>query len=270
MPSSDPTAGVPSRPVPPERPLVVLPTFQEAENIADVLGRIRAALPAAMVVVVDDGSPDGTADLAVAAAAELGQVEVLRRPGKAGLGSAYRYGFAWGLAHGFDALIEMDADLSHDPAMLPTLLAPLGAGYDLAIGSRYVPGGSTPKWKWYRLLLSKGGNRYAGVMLGLGVRDATAGFRAYRADLLGGLDLSSIRAEGYGFQIEMTYEARRAGAQIIEVPISFRDRVRGTSKMSGRIVVEALALVTWWGVRDRVLRRQRRPSPQPLKPADCR
>lgn len=271
MPSPDPTTGAPSpQPMLPQRPLVVLPTFQEAENIADVLGRIRAALPAATVVVVDDSSPDGTADLAVAAGRELGQVEVLRRPGKAGLGSAYRYGFAWGLERGFDALIEMDADLSHDPTVLPMLLAPLGAGYDLAIGSRYVPGGSTPKWKWYRLLLSKGGNRYAGLVLGLGVHDATAGFRAYRADLLGGLDLSTIRAEGYGFQIEMTYEARRAGARILEVPISFRDRVRGTSKMSGRIVVEALVLVTWWGLRDRVLRRARHPSPQPLRSADWR
>jgi dolichol-phosphate mannosyltransferase len=240
----------------PARPLVVLPTYQEAENIADVLARVRAALPAASVLVVDDGSPDGTADLAVAAGKELGHVEVLRRPAKAGLGSAYRDGFRWGIAHGHDALIEMDADLSHDPATLPALLAPLADGYDLCIGSRYVPGGSTPAWKWYRLLLSKAGNRYAEMVLDLGVHDATAGFRAYRADLIERLALDDIKAEGYGFQIEMTYETRRAGGRVTEVPIAFTDRVRGTSKMSGRIIVEALLLVTWWGLRDRVLRRR--------------
>jgi len=240
------------------RPLVVLPTFNEAENVGEVLRRVRTALPASDVLVVDDGSPDGTADLAEAAATEVGGVHVLRRPGKAGLGSAYRAGFRWGLERGYDALVEMDADLQHDPADLPSLLGPLDTGADLVIGSRYVAGGSTPAWAWYRLQLSRWGNRYAGFILGLGVHDATAGFRAYRADLLRGVDLDAVRADGYGFQIEMCYVARAAGATVVEVPIRFGDRHRGTSKMSSRIVFEALLLVTWWGLRDRVLRRRRR------------
>lgn len=249
------------------RTLVVLPTYQEAENIADVLGQIRAALPGASVLVVDDGSPDGTADLAEGVAETLGQINVLRRSAKSGLGSAYRAGFAWGIERGYEALIEMDADLSHDPRSLPSLVAPLHRGIDLSIGSRYVEGGSTPAWTWHRLLLSKSGNRYAGIVLRLGVRDATAGFRAYRASLLQRIELDEVRAEGYGFQIEMTYETRLAGGSITEVPIAFTDRIRGTSKMSSRIVVEALLLVTWWGVRDRILRRRRRSAPAELTPA---
>ncbi|MGI8664247.1 MAG: polyprenol monophosphomannose synthase [Acidimicrobiales bacterium] len=239
------------------RPLVIVPTFNESENIAEVLRRVRAALPSAAVLVVDDGSPDGTADLAESIGADLGQVAVLRRPGKAGLGSAYRAGFRWGIDHGHDALVEMDADLQHDPADLPSLVAPLDRDADLVVGSRYVPGGSTPDWAWHRLLLSRGGNRYAGLVLGIDVRDATAGFRAYRADLLSRIDLDAVRADGYGFQIEMCYQARRAGGSITEVPIRFGDRERGESKMSSRIVFEALLLVTWWGLRDRVLRRRR-------------
>ena len=242
---------------PAARPLVVLPTYNEAENIAEVLGLVRAALPTAEVLVVDDGSPDGTADVAERAGAALGGgVSVLRRPGKAGLGSAYRDGFRWGIAHGHDALIEMDADLQHDPAALPDLIAPLGESADLVVGSRYIPGGSTPEWAWSRLQLSRWGNRYAGAMLSIGVRDATSGFRAYRAELLGRIDLDAINADGYGFQIEMCYATRKVGGAITEVPIRFGDRQRGASKMSSRIVVEALLLVTWWGVRDRILRRR--------------
>jgi dolichol-phosphate mannosyltransferase len=237
------------------RPLVVIPTYQEAVNIATVLQRVRAALPRATVLVVDDGSPDGTADLAEASGAELGQVEVLRRPGKAGLGSAYRAGFAKGLADGFDVLIEMDADLSHDPADLPRLVGAVEDGASLAIGSRYVPGGSTPSWPFHRRMLSRWGNRYAGAVLGLGVRDATAGFRAYRAPTLEAIDYETTSADGYAFQVEMAYRVHTVGGTIVELPISFSDRVRGTSKMSGRIVVEAMLLVTWWGIRDRVLRR---------------
>lgn len=241
------------------RCLIVLPTYQEAENISDVLHKARAALPDAAILVVDDGSPDGTAELAEATAAELGGgVEVLRRASKAGLGSAYRAGFARGLAEGYDVMFEMDSDLSHDPAALPQLLAAVEAGADLVIGSRYVAGGSIPNWATHRLLLSRWGNRYVGAVLGLGVRDATAGFRAYRATLLDAIDLDGIRAEGYAFQIEMTYETIAVGGTITEVPIAFTDRVRGTSKMSGRIVVEAMVLVTWWGIRDRILRRGRR------------
>jgi dolichol-phosphate mannosyltransferase len=229
--------------------LVVLPTYNESENIDHVLRRIRASLPAATVLVVDDGSPDGTADQAEILAKELGSIEVMRRAGKSGLGSAYRAGFAWGLERGFDACIEMDADLSHEPEALPALVAPLADGKELVIGSRYIPGGVIPNWAWHRRLLSRAGNVYASMLLGLGVADATAGFRAYGAPLLARLDLDSIRAEGYGFQIEMTYAAKRAGATIVEIPIRFVDRVEGESKMSTFIVAEALGLVTLWGIQ---------------------
>jgi dolichol-phosphate mannosyltransferase len=240
------------------RALVVVPTYNEASNIATVIQRVRAAVPDARVLVVDDGSPDGTADLAEAVGREVGAVDVLRRTEKAGLGSAYRAGFAWGMEREAPVLIEMDADLQHEPAAIPDLLAPIEAGTaDLVIGSRYVPGGSIPRWRLHRRLLSRWGNRYSSFMLDLGVADATAGFRAYRADLLGQLELETVRADGYGFQIEMTYRARRAGGRITEVPISFGTRQSGESKMSGRIVVEALLFVTWWCVRDRVLRRGR-------------
>lgn len=240
------------------RALVVIPTYQEAENIVVVLEQVRAAVPDAEVLVVDDSSPDGTADLADAVGAEHGGVTVLRRPGKAGLGSAYRAGFAWGLEQGFDALVEMDADLSHDPATLPRLLDALGDDVDLVIGSRYVPGGAVPNWPTHRLLLSRWGNRYVHIALGLPVNDATAGFRAYRGESLARIDLARVRADGYAFQIEMAYMVERGGGRIVEVPIAFTDRVRGTSKMSGRIVVEAMVLVSWWGFRDRILRRRSR------------
>jgi dolichol-phosphate mannosyltransferase len=237
------------------RPLVVLPTYNEAENIAAIVERVGAAVPSATLLVVDDGSPDGTADLAVAAGVELGgdRVEVLRRGAKAGLGTAYGAGFRWGIEHGHDALIQMDSDFQHDPDSLPGLIAPLNNGADVVIGSRYVSGGSIPDhWPWHRRNLSRWGNRYASAMLGLGVHDATAGFRAYRADFLACLDLDAIRADGYGFQIEMTYRTRLAGGTIVEVPIQFGERHRGESKMSMQIVVEAFALVTRWGLRDRV------------------
>jgi glycosyltransferase involved in cell wall biosynthesis len=235
------------------RALVVLPTYQEAENIVEVLRRLRAAAPAADILVVDDSSPDGTAALARAAGQETGGVDVLVRTTKSGLGSAYRAGFAEGLARGYDILVEMDSDLSHDPARLPALLRAVEDGADLAVGSRYVPGGAIPGWPAHRRWLSRAGNRYADFVLGLSVRDATSGFRAYRADALRRVDLSSVRADGYGFQIEMAYRVAGNGGAIVELPIEFVDRTRGTSKMSGRIIVEALLLVTWWGVRDRVL-----------------
>ena len=237
---------------------MVIPTYQEAENIADVLRRVRAAAPQVSVLVVDDGSPDGTADLAERVGEEVGQVRVLRRTEKAGLGSAYRAGFDDGLAAGHDVLIEMDADFSHDPADLPRLLAAVADGADLAIGSRYVPGGQTPGWPVHRRAISVGGNLYVRMVLGLGVRDATAGFRAYRAELLRSIDFHTTAADGYAFQVEMAYRVRQVGGAITEIPISFSDRVRGTSKMSSRIVVEAMLLVTWWAFRDRVLRRGRR------------
>lgn len=228
---------------------MVLPTYNESENIDNVLRRIRGALPDATVLVVDDGSPDGTAELAELVAKDLGGIEILRREGKSGLGSAYRAGFRWGLDHGYDACVEMDADLSHDPDALPGLVAPLDRGYELSVGSRYAPGGSIPNWAWHRRLLSRGGNVYASALLGLGVADSTSGFRAYAASVLRRIDLDDIRADGYGFQIEMTYEAKRVGAPIVEVPIRFVDRVEGESKMSMHIVVEAFALVTWWGIK---------------------
>jgi dolichol-phosphate mannosyltransferase len=240
------------------KPLIVLPTYNEAENIVEVLDRTRDAVPEADVLVIDDGSPDGTADLAERwGVAHGGGLTVLRRPAKAGLGSAYRAGFALGLGQGYDALIEMDSDLSHDPASLPALLNAVDSGADLAIGSRYVPGGAIPDWPKHREYLSRSGSLYARIMLGLQVRDATSGFRCYAGPMLSRIDLDAITADGYGFQIEMAYAVARRGGRVVEVPISFTDRVRGTSKMSGRIVVEALVLVTWWALRDRVLRRGR-------------
>ena len=237
-------------------PCIVIPTYNEIENIETVLRRVRRAVPDATILVVDDNSPDGTADLAESLGAQLGHVRVLRRARKDGLGNAYRAGFAHALEAGHHAIVEMDADLSHDPDDLVRLLAAIEDGADLAIGSRYVPGGSTPNWPMHRLLLSRWGNRYAGVVLGLGVRDATAGFRAYSARVVRAMDVPRTKADGYGFQVEMTHAARRAGGRIVELPISFSDRQHGTSKMSGRIVVEAMLLVTWWGVRDRLRRRR--------------
>lgn len=240
------------------RSLIILPTYDEAENIVDLLRAVRGSVPDAHVLVVDDGSPDGTADLATGMGDELGQIMVLRRAEKRGLGAAYRAGFRQGLAEGFDALVEMDSDFSHDPAALPSLLSALEHGADLVIGSRYVPGGTIPDWSWHRRFLSRWGNRYAAGMLGLAVNDATAGYRAYRATMLSQIELDAVKADGYSFQIEMTYEVVARQGRVVEVPIAFTDRVRGTSKMSSRIVFEALALVTWWGLRDRLKGGRRR------------
>jgi len=233
---------------------VCTPTYIEAENIEEFLRRARAALPEADILVLDDNSPDGTADIAERVAAELGQIEVLRRPEKRGLGNAYRAGFAIGIARGFEVICQIDADLSHDPEVLPELIAAIDAGADLAIGSRYVPGGSIPDWAPLRRAISKIGNTYARTMLRLPVRDATSGFRAYRAGVLEAIDLDHVQADGYGFQVEMAYQVHALGGHIAEVPIEFRDRTLGRSKMSMRIVVEALWLVTRWGARDRLHR----------------
>jgi glycosyltransferase involved in cell wall biosynthesis len=230
-----------------------MPTYNEAANIEDVLRRIRVAVPTAEVLVVDDGSPDGTATIAAALGDELGQIMVLRRTAKEGLGAAYKAGFALGLADGADILVEMDADLSHDPSALPAIISAAEHGADLVIGSRYVPGGSIPNWSFGRRSLSRWGNRYAAGVLGLAINDATSGYRAYRASMLLQLDLDAVRADGYAFQIEMTYRVVRLSGSVVELPISFIDRTRGTSKMSSRIVVEALLLVTAWGVRDRMV-----------------
>ena len=240
--------------------LVVLPTYNESATIAEVLRRIRASAPDTVdVLVVDDSSPDGTADLAEALAAEIGGIEVLRRPAKAGLGSAYREGFKTGLGRGYEALVEMDADLSHDPSVLGALLAELYSGADIAIGTRYMPGGKIPDWSWHRRAISRAGNLYARWMLGLSARDATSGYRAYHRRALERINLTAVRADGYGFQVEMAYKVERAGGTLAEVPIEFYERTLGRSKMSSRIVVEALVLVTWWGVsgRYRARRKQR-------------
>ena len=243
------------------RTLVITPTYVEAENIEEFLRRARAAVPDADILVVDDNSPDGTADIAEKVAAELGGIDVLRRPSKKGLGSAYRAGFAIGLEKGYDVLVQIDADLSHDPSVLPRLLGEVEAGADLAIGSRYVPGGEIPHWPWFRRALSRYGNLYAGIVLGTGVEDATSGYRAYRADTLKAIDYSTTRAKGYGFQMETAYRVHTWGGRIVETPIVFTDRVRGYSKMTWGIFAEELLLVTWWGVRDRLRRLWRRLRP---------
>lgn len=230
------------------RTLVVLPTFNEVQTIEEVLRRTRAALPDAGILVVDDGSPDGTAALARRIASELGGIDVLERDSQRGLGDAYRAGFKWGMARGAEVLIEMDSDLSHDPDALPDLVAPI-ENHDLVIGSRYIPGGSIPRWGIHRRLLSKGANLYSAFMLGVPVHDWTSGFRAYRASILSAMDLESVQADGYGFQIEMTYRAAGAGGRITETPIRFVDRKAGQSKMSYSIIVEALILVTTSGIK---------------------
>lgn len=236
------------------RTLVILPTYNELRTVGTMLKAVRAALPEAEILVVDDASPDGTGDVARAVATELGQISVLTRATKDGLGRAYLAGFSWGLDRGFDVLVEMDCDFSHDPASLPQLVPAVDEKYDLAIGSRYVPGGSTPGWPASRRMLSRAGNAWANYCLSLGVKDATGGFRAYSAGLLRRMPLDSIQARGYGFQIEMTYKALRCGASVIEVPIRFIDRAEGTSKMSSFVVLEALALVTAWGYKERTRR----------------
>jgi dolichol-phosphate mannosyltransferase len=229
------------------RTLVVIPTYNEAETITALLEAVRTAAPDVDVLVVDDGSPDGTGKLAEDAGARLGQIEVLHRNAKAGLGTAYRAGFAVGLEQGYDAFVEMDADFSHDPSALPGLLE-AAEDHEVVIGSRYVPGAAIPNWTLARLALSRGGNLYASLLLSLHVADSTAGFRVYRRSVLERMQYATVRADGYAFQIEMTYRARGAGASIKEVPITFIDRVQGTSKMSSAIVVEALLLVTAWAI----------------------
>lgn len=252
------------------RVLVVLPTYNEVANIDRVLEAVRSSCPSAHVLVVDDSSPDGTADLVKHAGARLGEIDLLVRPAKDGLGNAYRAGFAWGLEHGFDAFVEMDSDFSHDPLDLPRLLEPIERGEaELVIGSRYVPGGAIPNWSTRRRLLSRLGNIYANYALHLGVEDSTAGYRAYAGSLLGRLDLDAVRADSYGFQVEMTYFAVRAGARVLELPIRFVDRVEGESKMSGHTVTEALLLVTVLAAKRLLaplLRRGPAPGTPPSRP----
>lgn len=227
------------------RTLVVLPTYNEILNIDSMLRAIRNSVPTAHILVVDDGSPDGTAYRVKVLIDEIGEISLLERSEKSGLGGAYRAGFRWGLERGFEHFVEIDCDFSHDPSALPRLLD-AAQQFDVVIGSRYVPGGTIPNWPWSRRLLSRGGNQYASVMLGLHVADSTSGYRVYSRRALEKIQFETVSADGYGFQIEMTYRARRHGASIVEVPISFTDRQLGQSKMSGAIVIEALYLVTKW------------------------
>jgi len=242
------------------RATVIIPTYNEAGNIANICARVRAALPTAAILVVDDGSPDGTAELARRAGDEVGNVTVLERSGKAGLGTAYRAGLAHALDAGAEVCIQIDADLSHDPDALPALVANVELGADLAIGSRYVPGGRTVDWPWARRALSRWGNRYAAGLLGLAVNDATAGFRAYSADALRRMEFATVQAEGYGFQVEMTHRLVRVGGRIVEFPITFRDRTVGESKLDKGIIGEASLLVLRLWRDDLQGRRARRRS----------
>ena len=234
------------------RVLVVVPTYDEAETLPGTLARLRAAVPDADVLVVDDGSPDGTGDLAEQAAAADPGVHVLHRSGKQGLGKAYVAGFGWALERGYDVVVEMDADGSHQPEELPRLLDALAAerehgSADLVIGSRWVPGGRVVHWPWHREVLSRGANTFTRLAMGLPVRDATAGFRAYRAPVLASLHLAEVESQGYCFQMDMAWRVHLAGGVIREVPIEFVERVQGRSKMSNTIVLEALVRVTAWG-----------------------
>ena len=252
-----------------ERPgvgvLVCIPTYDERDNLPRTLARLRAAVPEAQVLVIDDGSPDGTGEVADAIAATDDHVHVLHRTEKAGLGAAYTAGFAWGLDRGADVLVEMDADGSHAPEDLPRLLQAVTEGADLALGSRYVPGGRVRDWPASRLLLSRGGNAYTRLVLGVPVRDATAGYRAYRADVLKTLDLEAVHSQGYCFQVDLLWRTVRHGFRVVEVPITFTERQLGASKMSGGIVAEALWRVTVWGVASRVRALRSRRAVQPSR-----
>jgi dolichol-phosphate mannosyltransferase len=229
------------------RALVIVPTFNERESITEVARRLFDATGArADLLVIDDGSPDGTAELVKQIAADRTDIHLLERPGKMGLGSAYRTGFAWAMERDYWAVVEMDADLSHDPADVPRLLDALEDA-DLVIGSRYVAGGGTRNWGLVRRLLSRLGNVYARMWLGFDVRDATAGFRAYRITWLQELGLTTVLSEGYAFQVEMTFRTHLAGRRIAEVPITFVERATGASKMSKKIVAEALLRIAGWG-----------------------
>lgn len=246
-----------------DRVLVVVPTYDEALTLPSLIAGIREHAPTVDVLVVDDGSPDGTGDIAEAIAAQrdaeitpqdpLGTVHVLHRTGKQGLGTAYIAGFRWGLERGYDVICEMDADGSHRPEDLPRLLAASSAQPHpaLVLGSRWVPGGSVVNWPRHREVLSRGGNTYVRIALGLHLGDATGGFRAYRADTLRGLDLGSVASQGYCFQVDMAWRVAQAGGRVVEVPITFVERTAGESKMSRGIVQEALLKVTLWGAAHR-------------------
>lgn len=233
------------------RVLVIVPTFNERENLPVITAKIRAAAPEADILVADDNSPDGTGALADELAAADPRIRVLHRPGKQGLGAAYLAGFAWGMAEGYDILIEMDADGSHPADRLPALIAAVRDGADLAIGSRWVRGGEVVNWPKSREVLSRGGNLYTRLVLGIPIHDATAGFRAFRRTTLEKIDLAGVTSQGYCFQVDLGWRVVRAGLKVVEIPIVFAERELGTSKMSGAIVREALWRVTVWAAEYR-------------------
>ena len=251
------------RNVPPPA-LVVVPTYNERDSIEEVADRLLAAAGEDVeLLVVDDASPDGTSEVVRALAADR-RVHLLERPRKLGLGTAYVAAFRWAQGRSYRAVVEMDGDLSHDPADVVRLLDALEEA-DLAIGSRYVPGGRIPRWEASRRVLSRAGNTYARVLLGFGVRDSTSGLRAYRADMLASLSLESVKSEGYAFQIEMARRVHLAGGRIVELPITFSERTGDRSKMTGAVVLEALVKVTLWGLGDRLMARRRAPAARPEK-----
>lgn len=241
------------------RVVMVVPTYNEAANIAWIVGRLRAAQPTVDVLVVDDGSPDGTGRIADGLAAADDQVHVLHRTSKGGLGAAYLAGFRWALDRGYDVIGEMDADGSHQPEQLQRLLSGLLSA-DLVIGSRWVPGGSVVNWPWQREALSRGGNLYVRLLLGITVRDATAGFRLFRRTTLEKIHLDEVRSTGYVFQTDLVSRTLHAGLTVREVPIEFVERVRGESKMSGQVALESLKRITAWGLRERWQQLKGRPT----------
>jgi glycosyltransferase involved in cell wall biosynthesis len=230
--------------------LIVVPTYNEAQSVVRVIDRVLEADPRVDILIVDDGSPDGTAKLVAERAVGEPRVQLLERDGKQGLGAAYRAGFAWGLERGYEALVEMDADLSHPPERLPALLDGL-AGADLVIGSRYVPGGRTVNWSRLREAISRVGNAYVRLALGVPVHDSTAGYRSYRRQVLEALPVSAVQSNGYCFQIEMAHRTWQEGFRVVEVPITFTERATGVSKMSKQIVAEALWRVAVWALTGR-------------------
>jgi dolichol-phosphate mannosyltransferase len=232
------------------RVLVVIPTYQERENIESIVRRVGDAVPSADVLVVDDGSPDGTGKIADELAEADDRVHVMHRAAKNGLGAAYIAGFEWGLERGYDVLVEMDADGSHAPEQLPRLLGGL-AGADLVLGSRYVPGGAVVNWPRRREVLSRGGNLYVRLALGLRLKDATGGYRAFRRQVLESIDYAGVASQGYCFQVDLARRTLAGGFRVAEVPITFVERVRGESKMSGDIVREAFLRVGQWGIAER-------------------
>ncbi|MFB9389669.1 polyprenol monophosphomannose synthase [Streptomyces coeruleoprunus] len=241
------------------RALVIIPTYNEAENIKAIVSRVREAVPDADILIADDNSPDGTGKLADELAAEDGQVHVLHRKGKEGLGAAYLAGFRWGMDHDYGVLVEMDADGSHQPEELPRLLTAL-KGADLVLGSRWVPGGRIVNWPKSREFLSRGASTYSRLLLGVPIRDVTGGFRAFRRETLEGLGLADVASQGYCFQIDLARRAVAAGFHVVEVPITFVEREHGHSKMSRDIIVEALWRVTAWGIATRAGRQPGRTS----------